>query len=169
MQSTFGISYGQGTCLTDQEPRVLNLLNRMVERWQRGGIEEYSLGSLADRIPGARSWRLESGVEVSEHAIWLSRLPEAFRGFRIVQLTDIHHGRFVPLEAVVEAVELANQWEPDLVALTGDFVTFSRAYVEPVAALLGQLRARHGAFAVLGNHDFRVGADEITRALRRQR
>ncbi len=73
----------------------------------------------------------------------------------------------MPLEQVERAVELANSLEPDLVALTGDFVTNSPNYVAPVALALGKLRARRGAFAVLGNHDFRVGADSVTAALER--
>ena len=48
---------------------------------------------------------------------------------------------------------------PDIIALTGDFVTYSRANIEPAAEILGRLRARYGVFAVLGNHDFRVDAD----------
>jgi predicted MPP superfamily phosphohydrolase len=66
-------------------------------------------------------------------------------------------------------VDLANLLEPDVVALTGDYVTFSPAYIWPAAQALGRLRARLGVFAVLGNHDFRAGADKITRALRAHR
>jgi len=63
---------------------------------------------------------------------------------------------------------MANQLHPDLVALTGDYVTLSPAYIWPAAQALGKLRARLGIFAVLGNHDFKVDAGEVTRALRAQ-
>jgi len=146
--------------------------NRLFERWSQGivrrGIEDYSFGD----TPVSRTvaaWRFPNGIEVSDQRIWLDGLPEPFRGFRIVHLSDLHHGLFVPLRDLINAVALANELEPDLVALTGDFVTYSRAYIEPAATILGRLRARHGVFAVLGNHDFRVGADELTRALRRGR
>jgi hypothetical protein len=85
-----------------------------------------------------------------------------------VQLSDIHHGLYLPLQAVIDAVELANRLEPDIAVLTGDFITYSRAYIQPVAETLAGLRARLGIYAVLGNHDFRVGAEAVTRALRRQ-
>lgn len=103
--------------------------------------------------------------EITETDIWLRRLPPAFDGLRIVHLTDIHHSLYTPLEDVQRAVHLANVLRPDLVALTGDYVTLSPVYIWPVAQALGKLRARLGVFAVLGNHDFQVDPDEITRAL----
>ena len=113
--------------------------------------------------------RFRGDLGITSQRIWLSDLPEEFRGFRILQLTDIHHSLFVPLDQVAAVVELSNRLKPDLVALTGDFVTYSRSSIEPVAEILGGLRARSGVVAVLGNHDFRVGADAVERALRRHR
>lgn len=107
--------------------------------------------------------------EVTHTDIWLSRLAPSLDGLKIVQLTDIHHSVFTPLAEVQRAVELANQQRPDLVALTGDYVTFSPSFIWPVARALGKLRARLGVFAILGNHDFQVDAKEVTRALRAQR
>ncbi len=142
-----------------------------MKRWSRGyrtGIEQYLLDPAAAAKDAPVAWSPDGGIEVTERRIWVPRLPQAFRGFRIVHLTDIHHGLFLPLHVVIEAVELANQLEPDLVALTGDLVTYSRALIEPVADVLGRLCARYGVLAVLGNHDFRVGADQIARALCRE-
>lgn len=153
-------------------------VNRWIERRRAGlgyGLEEYRLDQqvasranavAAEHLP--RTWRLEGGLELSEHRIWLDALPEEFRAFRIAHLTDIHHSTFHPLRAVSDVVELVNELQPDLVALTGDFVTYSRVFIEPVAHILGRLRARNGVFAVLGNHDFRVGPDHVTRALERE-
>jgi hypothetical protein len=107
--------------------------------------------------------------EITEIDIWLRRLPVAFNGLRIVHLTDIHHSLFTPLEDIQRAIHLANLLRPDLIALTGDYVTLSPTYIWPVARVLGKLRARLGIFAVLGNHDFQVDAGEITRAFRTQR
>lgn len=113
--------------------------------------------------------RFRGALGVTAQRIWVNDLPEGFRGFRILQLSDIHHSLFVPLDQVAAVVELANKLKPDLIALTGDFVTYSRSSIEPVAEILGGLRARAGVMAVLGNHDFRVGADATEQALRRQR
>jgi uncharacterized protein len=113
--------------------------------------------------------RFRGGLGITAQRIWVSDLPEGFRGFRILQISDIHHSLFVPLDQVAAVVELSNKLKPDLVALTGDFVSYSRSSIEPVAEILGGLRARSGVVAVLGNHDFRVGAEAVERALRRQR
>ncbi|MGH9355199.1 MAG: metallophosphoesterase [Terriglobia bacterium] len=107
--------------------------------------------------------------EITETTIRMRRLSGAHEGLRIVHLSDIHLSLYTPIEEVQRVVELANRLRPDVVALTGDYVTLSPTYIWPAARMLGRLRARYGVFAVLGNHDFRVDADEVTRALRAQR
>lgn len=104
-------------------------------------------------------------TEIVYQPIYLRHLPQKFEGYTIVQLSDIHHGSLVEAAHIQAAVETVNQLEPDLVVLTGDYVTHSRAYIEPCAELLGHLRARDGVFAVLGNHDFWTDAEFIVRAL----
>ena len=101
------------------------------------------------------------GTTVERHRIGMtaaslpvSGLPPALDGLRIGLITDIHHSRLVPAVDVVQALELAMSARPDLIVLGGDYVTFGdRAFVGPVAELLGSLRAPHGVFAILGNHD----------------
>lgn len=138
----------------------------MKRRWRHGGVETYSLGQ-SSGISQIKRLGLHGRIELTEHRVGLAGLPDAFRGLRIVQLTDIHHGLYFPETALNLVVELTNKLSPDIVALTGDFVTRSRNYIEPVAEILSGLTATEGVFAVLGNHDFRVGADEIASALSR--
>lgn len=114
-----------------------------------------------------RRTRRRHQLQVTHQPIYLSRLPADFAGLRIVQLSDIHHGLYTRLEEVEKAVALANRLEPDLVVLTGDFVSNSRHYIAPVARALGALQPPLGAFAVLGNHDYRVGAERVAAALER--
>jgi uncharacterized protein len=94
----------------------------------------------------------------------LARLPEGFDGFTIVQLSDFHYDPYLSIIAIRRAVEMTNQLSPDLVVLTGDFVTVpvwgrfrDRSHAaltaEPCANLLSQIRAPMGRFCVLGNHD----------------
>src|SRR5262245_1650722 len=93
-------------------------------------------------------------IEMTSATLSVSGLPPALDGLRISLITDIHHSRLVPAVDVVQALELAMSARPDLIVLGGDYVTFGdRAFVGPVAELLGSLRAPHGVFAILGNHD----------------
>ncbi len=141
-------------------------LARWFGRWRQGGIENYSS---AVSVKPLLVWPSGERFSVYDERIWLDALPPAFRGLRIVQISDIHHGLFLPKEWLSEAVRVANRLNPDIIALTGDFVTYSRRMIGPAAELLGRLRARYGVYAVLGNHDFRVDAGAVTQALRRQR
>lgn len=103
--------------------------------------------------------------EITATDIWLGRLSDRQDNLKVVHLSDIHHGLYTSAGQIQRVVQLANRQSPDLVALTGDYVTASPNYIWPVAEELGKLRPRLGVFAVLGNHDFAVDAEEITRAL----
>jgi uncharacterized protein len=104
---------------------------------------------------------------VSETDVFINELPSRFEGFRITQLTDIHHSRIVSIDQVRRVVALAQQTSPDMFVLTGDFTTTYRRFIGPCAEALGQLRAPEGVWAVLGNHDHYTGAELTTRALER--
>ena len=101
-------------------------------------------------------------LTIEHHSIYLPRLPKAFEGFRIVHLSDIHHSPFTSSEQIERAVETANRLKPDLIALTGDYISHDRRYAAPCAEMLGRLNARYGVFGVLGNHDHWTDAALIT-------
>lgn len=111
----------------------------------------------------ARSALTEPYRLTIEHTqIYLRRLPRALDGFRIVQLSDIHHSPFTSRQQIERAVQTASSLQPDIIALTGDYISKEREYAAPCAELLGKLRARHGVYAVLGNHDHWTDAALIT-------
>src|SRR5688572_21888566 len=114
-------------------------------------------------------WFEPFNYELTETDVFIRGLPRAFEGFRVAQLSDVHHSRLVPVEEVRRVVELANAAKPDLVALTGDYTTSRRRYVEPCAEALGNLRAPEGVWAVLGNHDHYTDAELTARALSRRK
>jgi uncharacterized protein len=106
----------------------------------------------------------------------LGRLPAAFDGFTIAQLSDFHYDEHsvAPIRA---AIEIVNSLHPDVVVLTGDFVTapmFHKRFhsgksaalaAEPCASLLAQLQPRLGMSSVLGNHDVDCDAPRIAATL----
>jgi predicted MPP superfamily phosphohydrolase len=104
---------------------------------------------------------------VSGTDIFIRHLPGRFEGFRITQLTDIHHSRIVSLDEVRRVVALAQQTEPDMFVLTGDYTTSYRRFIEPCASVLARLSAPEGVWAVLGNHDHYTDPELTRRALER--
>jgi predicted MPP superfamily phosphohydrolase len=92
-------------------------------------------------------------LAIERQQIYLRRLPKALGGLRIVHLSDLHYGPIVNPRHLERAIEAANDLKPDLIALTGDYISHDRSYAAPCAELVGRLRARYGVFAVLGNHD----------------
>ncbi len=92
-------------------------------------------------------------LETTGKRIRLARLPKAFEGFRIAQLSDIHIGPFMPEREIRKYVAIANALKPDLTVLTGDFVTWDGATQGAAVDALAGLRAPFGVYGCLGNHD----------------
>jgi hypothetical protein len=107
----------------------------------------------------------------------LPRLPVALDGFTIAQLSDFHYDPDFSALPLKKAIKTVNDLQPDLIALTGDFVTvpvfsdyFHNAkqgavFAEACALAVGQLRARYGVLAILGNHDHDSDPDRVIAAL----
>lgn len=92
-------------------------------------------------------------LAIERQEIYLRRLPKSLDGLRVVHLSDFHYGPLTNSKHLERAVKAANDLRPDLIALTGDYISHDRSYAAPCAELVGRLRARHGVYAVLGNHD----------------
>ena len=110
-------------------------------------------------------------VETTDLDIKLAGLPEAFDGIRIVQLSDIHFGEFTEQFFLRRVVEKVNQLRPDVVLLTGDFVTqgvpgeeYATGEGWKCAAVLNGIACRE-RYAILGNHDVLVNPTGVTEAL----
>jgi len=103
-------------------------------------------------------------VEVVRPRIPLARLPKAFDGFRIAQLSDIHISPFTTADYIHRCVSITNELRPDLIALTGDYIAWDTEQQGEVVRTLAGLRAPFGVFGCLGNHEEESGTEEsITR------
>jgi predicted MPP superfamily phosphohydrolase len=89
----------------------------------------------------------------------------AMRPVRVAHVTDMHVGRVTPFAIQREAQALVNAEKPDLIVVTGDFVCHSQLYLDQLTHLMEGFAAP--VVAVLGNHDYWAGADEVCLALRR--
>jgi predicted MPP superfamily phosphohydrolase len=118
----------------------------------------------------ARHW-----IEITRPEIRLTGLPAAFDGLRIAQLSDIHMDEFTEPFFLHHVIDRINQLQPDVVLLTGDFVSYeigSRHFAIgsawQCANILTSLRCTQ-LYAVMGNHDVYVSAKDVTSALRANR
>ena len=99
--------------------------------------------------------RLLTGkLRVEYLTIPIANLPANLSGTKIVQLTDFHYDGVRLSEWLLEeAIAAANEAEPDLIVLTGDFITYDPAPIYALVQRLKNLQSRAGIYAVLGNHD----------------
>ncbi|MBP6831103.1 MAG: metallophosphoesterase [Deltaproteobacteria bacterium] len=107
-----------------------------------------------------RAWARVNRVEVP-----VAGLPEAFDGYRIAHVSDVHCGPYVPGWMFGGWARAVRSLEPDLVALTGDLITVGEGYLEDVTAFARGLVARDGVVACMGNHDYFQTEEGVARAL----
>lgn len=116
----------------------------------------------------------------TEHThIQLSKMPSAFNGYKIVQISDIHLGSYSGDTSLIEAmVDSINKQRPDLIVFTGDMVNSASNEATPFIRPLSRLKAKDGVLSILGNHDYclyqpgltpKQQKEEVSRVVRAQR
>ncbi|HEX9989504.1 MAG TPA: metallophosphoesterase [Chloroflexia bacterium] len=132
------------------------------------------LGAVASVATGAGAygyaWAVEPNwLDVVKVKLTLPNLPGEFDGYRVAQISDIHAGKWMPGARLSRVVDIVNNQQPDLIAITGDFVTqtYLAAPVD-IVPTMKRLRAKDGVVAVLGNHDYwgDLGPHLIRRVIR---
>jgi predicted MPP superfamily phosphohydrolase len=81
-------------------------------------------------------------------------LPEAFDGFTITQITDVHSGSFTDAAGVQKGLNLVNEQKSDVILFTGDLVNNRASEMDPWISAFAALKAPMGKFSILGNHDY---------------
>ena len=106
-------------------------------------------------------------LTLEQRTIHLPRLPDAFRGMRIVQISDFHYTEYTEPFFMREVVRQVNRLRPDIVFLTGDFVSFgpwghgyARRHAPECASILSGIECPL-RYAILGNHDVVVGSSYV--------
>lgn len=130
------------------------------------------LGSAAVLGTGLYSTEFERHeIEITEHTVKLPNLADSFHGMRLVQISDVHFHEFSEAFYIRDVVKRVNALKPDMVLLTGDFVTdgplshaYGRAQSYPCAEILQTLECPL-RYAVMGNHDAVVGVPTVIDAL----
>jgi uncharacterized protein len=106
-----------------------------------------------------------SWIEVRSVSLSLPHLAREFSGYRIVQLSDIHADRWMTAQRIQKVVDRVNQMSPDLVVLTGDFVTRNAEEYTPNLKVLKALKPIDKTLAILGNHDAWTNPDLVQQTL----
>jgi len=92
--------------------------------------------------------------KLHRHTVYFDDLPDAFDGFTITQLSDIHSGSFDNTEAMQRGIDLAMAQKSDLFVFTGDLVNNVAEEIEPYMDRFSKLKAPYGQGSILGNHDY---------------
>jgi uncharacterized protein len=132
----------------------------------RIALDSYPGRAIVRRANQVSIQKYDHWVEIKQVELTLPRLEQPFNGYRLVLISDIHLGTWLDRSHLQDAINLVNLAEPDLVAITGDFVTYRpEDYAGDLVAVLRQIRARDGVVAVLGNHDHWSDARVVRRIL----
>jgi len=113
-----------------------------------------------------------NGLKVETVRLELARLPRAFSGFRIAQISDIHMGGWMNLARFQRVADLITANEPDVLLITGDFLMgrsfpeAARQWINDLIKVLSPLAASIPSFAVLGNHDYWTSPKAVREMLR---
>jgi predicted MPP superfamily phosphohydrolase len=123
---------------------------------RRKFVSQIALGLAAIPFVGT-AWGMIKGkydYRVHKVKIAFKDLPDAFHGFTITQLSDIHSGSLDDVAAVKRGIDLANAQKSDMLVFTGDLVNNVATEMDPWIDHFSQLDAPHGKFSILGNHDY---------------
>ncbi|MCH8553628.1 MAG: metallophosphoesterase [Schleiferiaceae bacterium] len=99
-------------------------------------------------------WKGRYNFRVLREVLYFDDLPDAFDGFTITQLSDIHSGSFDNPEKIAYGIEMANAQKSDIIVFTGDLVNNVASEMKPWVDAFAKLEAPMGKYSVLGNHDY---------------
>ncbi|WP_282043929.1 metallophosphoesterase [Winogradskyella flava] len=123
---------------------------------RRRFVSQIALGLAA--IPFASllygMYRGKYQFRVLDYTLHFDDLPDAFDGYRITQISDIHSGSFDNKEKIEYAIDLINEQQSDVLLFTGDMVNNKASEMLPWKETFSKLNAKDGKFSVLGNHDY---------------
>jgi predicted MPP superfamily phosphohydrolase len=92
--------------------------------------------------------------QVIKHTLYFDDLPEAFHGFKVTHISDIHSGSFDDAEKIMAGIDLINEQGSDIILFTGDLVNNTADEMIPWIGHFSKLKAKHGKYSILGNHDY---------------
>ena len=99
-------------------------------------------------------YRGKYNFKVLKYEMAFDDLPDAFDGYQITQISDVHSGSFDNRKKIAYAIDLINEQQSDSILFTGDMVNNKASEMEPWKELFSKLEAKDGMYSILGNHDY---------------
>lgn len=139
--------------------RTVDLSRRKFVRYATMGISTYAFA-------GATYGMIKhDSYEIDYKNITIEDLPPELRGTTITLLSDIHAGQYMNEKEMREYADVINSLESDIVCIPGDFVNFESKDIHMLTSAFRDVKAKHGIYGSLGNHDFFQDADYVAKAL----
>ena len=141
---------------------TLNIVGAVTGSAPSSGLQnDFGLAALS--LVGALSlyalWNGMRPAYVRSFDVTLKKLPPSLDGLRLIQITDLHVGPMLGGAWLRRVVDQVNALEADIIAVTGDLVDGAVSELSAHVAPLGDLKAKHGAYFVTGNHEYYSGVD----------
>ncbi len=111
--------------------------------------------------------RTTYSISVHKAFVNLQSLPPKFEKFKIVHISDIHSGSFRSDEFIAEAIEIINNLDADIIAITGDFVNYHYQEYDLISRTVTEMKSKYGNFGCLGNHDHFMSRNDTELLIKR--
>lgn len=112
-------------------------------------------------LTGYRMYQDSTNILVDQYKWNSNVVPAGLDGFKIVHITDVQADSFTDKEKLQRYVDKINAQHPDMVVFTGDLVTEGTKYIGLGARMMGKIKATHGIYGVIGDHDYWAGAGQV--------
>ncbi|HKK44805.1 MAG TPA: metallophosphoesterase [Balneolaceae bacterium] len=117
---------------------------------------------------GWKTYTDTSKIHIQRTRLQIDDLPANLDGFRIVHISDIHGDEYTGRKKIGRYIQKVNQLKPDLIVFTGDLISYGTDYIRMSAQQLGEAKATYGVTAVVGDHDYWAGVENVKQALNQQ-
>lgn len=139
--------------------QAVDLSRRKFVRYATMGISTYAFAGAAYGMLKHDSYQIDY------KDIKIENLPSELRGTTITLISDVHAGQYMIEEDMREYADVINSLNSDIICIPGDFVNFDIRDVHMLTNAFRDLKAKHGVYGALGNHDFFQNADYVTKAI----
>jgi predicted MPP superfamily phosphohydrolase len=109
-----------------------------------------------------------TGIKTQKITLQIDQLPNTLNGFKIIHITDLQGDEYTGREEIARYIQKANDQNPDLIVFTGDLISYGTDFIKMSAEEFGKSNAKYGTYAVVGDHDYWAGLDNIEPALAEQ-